>query len=37
HHVVRFAARSTAAALVNCPHCGSANTNETSHVGSSAC
>ncbi|MFM8577053.1 MAG: 1,2-phenylacetyl-CoA epoxidase subunit PaaD [Limnohabitans sp.] len=37
HHVVRFAARSTAAALVNCPQCGSANTTETSHFGSTAC
>ncbi len=35
--VVQFAARGTPTALVHCPQCGSANTTETSHFGSTAC
>ncbi|HEX9718345.1 MAG TPA: 1,2-phenylacetyl-CoA epoxidase subunit PaaD [Ramlibacter sp.] len=36
--VVRFARRSAAVAqAVPCPHCGSANTTETSHFSSTAC
>jgi len=35
-NVVRFA-RPGAALAVACPHCGSANTTETSHFGSTAC
>ena len=35
-NVVRFA-RPAAALAVACPHCGSANTTETSHFGSTAC
>ena len=35
--VVRFAARSAKAEVVHCPQCGSANTTETSHFGSTAC
>ncbi|RYX90508.1 MAG: phenylacetate-CoA oxygenase subunit PaaJ [Comamonadaceae bacterium] len=39
--VIRFALRSGASALaidaVACPHCGSANTTETSHFSSTAC
>jgi ring-1,2-phenylacetyl-CoA epoxidase subunit PaaD len=35
--VVRFAARAATAAVVHCPQCGSANTTETSHFGSTAC
>ncbi len=36
-HVVKFAARSSTPAVVPCPQCGSANTTETSHFGSTAC
>jgi ring-1,2-phenylacetyl-CoA epoxidase subunit PaaD len=36
-NVVKFAARSAKAEAVNCPQCGSANTTETSHFGSTAC
>ena len=36
-NVVKFAARSAKAETVNCPQCGSANTTETSHFGSTAC
>jgi len=36
-NVVQFAARNAAAEIVNCPQCGSANTTETSHFGSTAC
>ena len=35
--VVQFAARSGQAETVHCPQCGSANTTETSHFGSTAC
>ncbi len=35
--IVRRAARSLTADLVPCPRCGSANTSETSHFGSTAC
>jgi ring-1,2-phenylacetyl-CoA epoxidase subunit PaaD len=35
--VVRFIARPAAAEAVPCPRCGSANTMETSHFGSTAC
>jgi ring-1,2-phenylacetyl-CoA epoxidase subunit PaaD len=35
-HVVRFA-RTAAGPSVPCPHCGSENTTETSHFGSTAC
>jgi ring-1,2-phenylacetyl-CoA epoxidase subunit PaaD len=35
--VVQFAARSGPAETVHCPQCGSANTTETSHFGSTAC
>jgi ring-1,2-phenylacetyl-CoA epoxidase subunit PaaD len=34
---VQFAARGVKAEIVNCPQCGSANTTETSHFGSTAC
>ncbi len=36
-NVVQFAARSGRAETVHCPQCGSANTTETSHFGSTAC
>ena len=36
-NVVQFAARSAKAEAVHCPQCGSANTTETSHFGSTAC
>lgn len=36
-NVVRFAARGIAREAVPCPHCGSRNTTETSHFGSTAC
>jgi ring-1,2-phenylacetyl-CoA epoxidase subunit PaaD len=36
-NVVQFAARGAKAEVVNCPQCGSANTTETSHFGSTAC
>ena len=35
--VVQFAARSAKTVAVHCPQCGSANTTETSHFGSTAC
>jgi ring-1,2-phenylacetyl-CoA epoxidase subunit PaaD len=35
--VVRFIAKPAPASAVPCPHCGSANTLETSHFGSTAC
>ena len=35
--VIRFAARKCAADAVACPQCGSLNTTETSHFGSTAC
>ncbi|MBM3387642.1 MAG: phenylacetate-CoA oxygenase subunit PaaJ [Betaproteobacteria bacterium] len=35
--VVQFAARSATTEEVHCPQCGSANTTETSHFGSTAC
>lgn len=35
--VVQFAARATRVQTVHCPQCGSANTTETSHFGSTAC
>jgi len=35
--VVRFAPRAAKAATIACPHCGSSNTTETSHFGSTAC
>ena len=35
--VVQFAARSAKTEAVHCPQCGSANTTETSHFGSTAC
>ena len=37
HSVVQFAARPAPAAIVACPQCGSDNTTETSHFGSTAC
>ena len=36
-NVVQFASRSAKLEVVNCPQCGSANTTETSHFGSTAC
>ncbi|WP_353238859.1 1,2-phenylacetyl-CoA epoxidase subunit PaaD [Limnohabitans sp.] len=36
-NVVQFAARVAKPEVVNCPQCGSANTTETSHFGSTAC
>ncbi len=36
-NVVQFAARSAKTEAVHCPQCGSANTTETSHFGSTAC
>ena len=36
-NVVQFAARSAMSEVVHCPQCGSANTTETSHFGSTAC
>jgi ring-1,2-phenylacetyl-CoA epoxidase subunit PaaD len=36
-NVVQFAARGARAEAVECPQCGSANTTETSHFGSTAC
>ena len=36
-NVVQFAARGAKAEVVHCPQCGSANTTETSHFGSTAC
>jgi ring-1,2-phenylacetyl-CoA epoxidase subunit PaaD len=36
-NVVQFASRSAKPEVVNCPQCGSANTTETSHFGSTAC
>jgi ring-1,2-phenylacetyl-CoA epoxidase subunit PaaD len=36
-NVVQFAARSVKPEVVHCPQCGSANTTETSHFGSTAC
>jgi ring-1,2-phenylacetyl-CoA epoxidase subunit PaaD len=36
-HVIRFDGRVGAPADVPCPHCGSRNTTETSHFGSTAC
>jgi ring-1,2-phenylacetyl-CoA epoxidase subunit PaaD len=36
-NVVQFAARSAKSEVVHCPQCGSANTTETSHFGSTAC
>jgi ring-1,2-phenylacetyl-CoA epoxidase subunit PaaD len=36
-NVVQFAARSAKVDVVPCPQCGSANTTETSHFGSTAC
>jgi ring-1,2-phenylacetyl-CoA epoxidase subunit PaaD len=35
--VVQFAARAAKTHAVHCPQCGSANTTETSHFGSTAC
>jgi ring-1,2-phenylacetyl-CoA epoxidase subunit PaaD len=35
--VVRFSARAAAPEIVPCPQCGSENTTETSHFGSTAC
>jgi ring-1,2-phenylacetyl-CoA epoxidase subunit PaaD len=35
--VVRFSARATAPEIVPCPQCGSSNTTEMSHFGSTAC
>lgn len=35
--VIRFAARKSAVDAVACPQCGSVNTTETSHFGSTAC
>jgi ring-1,2-phenylacetyl-CoA epoxidase subunit PaaD len=35
--VIRFASRRQTADAVTCPQCGSANTTETSHFGSTAC
>ena len=36
-NVVQFAARAAQPEVVPCPQCGSANTTETSHFGSTAC
>ena len=36
-NVVQFAARDSKPAVVHCPQCGSSNTTETSHFGSTAC
>ena len=36
-NVVQFASRSAKLEVVNCPQCGSSNTTETSHFGSTAC
>jgi ring-1,2-phenylacetyl-CoA epoxidase subunit PaaD len=36
-NVVQFAARSAKPEVVHCPQCGSGNTTETSHFGSTAC
>ena len=36
-NVVQFAARSAKTEAVHCPQCGSVNTTETSHFGSTAC
>jgi ring-1,2-phenylacetyl-CoA epoxidase subunit PaaD len=36
-NVVQFAARTAKAEAVPCPQCGSSNTTETSHFGSTAC
>lgn len=36
-NVVKFASRSAKPEVVNCPQCGSGNTTETSHFGSTAC
>lgn len=36
-NVVQFAARGASAETVACPQCGSVNTTETSHFGSTAC
>jgi ring-1,2-phenylacetyl-CoA epoxidase subunit PaaD len=36
-HVMRFAPPRDTGARIACPHCGSANTTETSHFGSTAC
>ena len=36
-NVVQFAARGAKAEVVHCPQCGSANTTETSHFGSTDC
>ncbi len=36
-NVVQFAARSAKPEVVHCPQCGSVNTTETSHFGSTAC
>ena len=37
HNVVQFIAKPARAETVPCPHCGSANTVESSHFGSTAC
>ena len=37
HNVVQFAARTAPRQAVACPQCGSDNTTETSHFGSTAC
>ena len=37
NQVIRFAARKATVDTVACPQCGSANTTETSHFGSTAC
>jgi ring-1,2-phenylacetyl-CoA epoxidase subunit PaaD len=36
-NIVRFASRAVRSEAVACPQCGSANTTETSHFGSTAC
>ena len=36
-NVVQFAARGSKPPVVHCPQCGSSNTTETSHFGSTAC
>jgi ring-1,2-phenylacetyl-CoA epoxidase subunit PaaD len=36
-NIVRFARPAKVASAVTCPHCGSANTTETSHFSSTAC
>ena len=36
-NVVQFAARGNKPTVVHCPQCGSSNTTETSHFGSTAC